>query len=360
MEEAVPEVARPVTEDIIWRNATPEQQTEVARLLNRIPPETGIRIGEVRFAVGLEPSYAKVSRRLDLPSDKPIDPDVIYHEAAHGFPDEVMNKLIRLTKEAEPRALVAEEGIAVAFARYMTGVPARTEGSKAAVDAMKREFREAKPPAVEIPRAEPGMPEKVRPELEAQRVMDTEFFKKVTKDLEGKATDEIATYYAKMVMEERIGDYLRQLIRRYNLPDDSLKMHQRIKELAEAPAIPRAEAGEAIAKELNLRYEGIQEELGMQFTDIHGTGTTFYATSVEDAREKLKEKRRLFGVAEGGNPVKTEAQRKATHERIFGKGSTLPERLGRGQIVNDLMPMSPEQGPPLPRSLGIRWPWRKQ
>ena len=119
--------------------------------------------------------------------------------------------------------------------------------------------------------------------------------------------------------------------------------------------------GEAIAKELNLKYEGIQEELGMQFTDIHGTGTTFYATSVEDARERLREKRRLFREAEGGNPMRTEAQRKATHERIFGKGAIPPlERLGRGQIVNDLMPMSPEQGPPLPRSLGIRWPWRKQ
>lgn len=71
----------------------------------------------------------------------------------------------------------------------------------------------------------------------------------------------------------------------------------------------------------------------------------------------------VFQYAEkgGNNPVpKTEAERKAQHERIYGKGSAPPlERLGRGQTANDLLPMSPESGPPLPRALGIRWPWKK-
>lgn len=41
-------------------------------------------------------------------------------------------------------------------------------------------------------------------------------------------------------------------------------------------------------------------------------------------------------------------------------GNPMPiERLNREQIANDLRPMSPKQGPPLPRGLGIRWPWRK-
>lgn len=57
---------------------------------------------------------------------------------------------------------------------------------------------------------------------------------------------------------------------------------------------------------------------------------------------------------------RAEEQRKSLHERIFGKGSEPPlERLGRGQAVNDLLPMSPDQGPPLPRGLGVRWPWKK-
>jgi len=63
----------------------------------------------------------------------------------------------------------------------------------------------------------------------------------------------------------------------------------------------------------------------------------------------------------GGNPMpRTESERQTFHERVFGKGSTPPlERLRRGQTVNDLLPMAPDQGPPLPRALGIRWPWEK-
>jgi len=58
--------------------------------------------------------------------------------------------------------------------------------------------------------------------------------------------------------------------------------------------------------------------------------------------------------------MRTESERKSVHEGIFGKGSTPPlERLGRGQTVDDLLPMPPEQGPPLPRMLAIKWPWKK-
>ena len=68
---------------------------------------------------------------------------------------------------------------------------------------------------------------------------------------------------------------------------------------------------------------------------------------------------RLAKMEEVGR-MKTESQRKSFHERIFGKGSTPPlERLGRGQTVNNMLPMSPESGPPLPRVLGLRWPWIK-
>jgi len=57
---------------------------------------------------------------------------------------------------------------------------------------------------------------------------------------------------------------------------------------------------------------------------------------------------------------RTEEERKSFHERIFGKGSTPPwERLGRGQTVNEMMPMPLEEGPPLPRALNLKWPWKK-
>jgi len=74
----------------------------------------------------------------------------------------------------------------------------------------------------------------------------------------------------------------------------------------------------------------------------------------------------LRGLAEsmlkkGGNPMpRTESERLSFHERIFGKGSIPPlERLRRGQTANDLLPMPPESGPPLPRFLTVKWPWKR-
>jgi len=29
-----------------------------------------------------------------------------------------------------------------------------------------------------------------------------------------------------------------------------------------------------------------------------------------------------------------------------------------GDVSSDLLPMPPDSGPPLPRALGIKWPWR--
>jgi len=56
------------------------------------------------------------------------------------------------------------------------------------------------------------------------------------------------------------------------------------------------------------------------------------------------------------NP-RSESERLSFHEKIFGKGSLPPlERLGRGQTLNNILPMAPGEGPPLPRGLGIKWP----
>jgi hypothetical protein len=57
---------------------------------------------------------------------------------------------------------------------------------------------------------------------------------------------------------------------------------------------------------------------------------------------------------------RTEAERREQHEKLYGKGSVPPPvRLGRGKVLNDLLPMSPTEGPPLPRGLAIRWPRKK-
>ena len=52
--------------------------------------------------------------------------------------------------------------------------------------------------------------------------------------------------------------------------------------------------GRAIADELGIAYDGIQIEVGFQFTDVRQTGTTFYARTLAGARAGLAKKRRLF------------------------------------------------------------------
>ena len=122
------------------------------------------------------------------------------------------------------------------------------------------------------------------------------------------------------------------------------------------------EEGQKIAEQLGhgVVYRGpwlpegpSGEFYGHFFSDDAVTESSFVAPTLEEAKEALTSIRRGFGAEPPvfGNPLET--------GRIFGKGVPLPlVKLGRSQIVNDLRPMSPEQGPPLPRGLGIRWPRR--
>jgi len=81
---------------------------------------------------------------------------------------------------------------------------------------------------------------------------------------------------------------------------------------------------------------------------------------VEQLGRLLEERIKTLPKASGNPGFTTEAERKSLHERIFGKGSTPPlERLGKGETLNNLLPMTPEEGPPLPKGLGLRWPWKK-
>jgi len=63
--------------------------------------------------------------------------------------------------------------------------------------------------------------------------------------------------------------------------------------------------GIAIADELGLSYDGIQKDpyVGMQFTDVEQTGTTFYANTLEEARTGLAEKRKLWAEVSRGPEV---------------------------------------------------------
>jgi len=86
--------------------------------------------------------------------------------------------------------------------------------------------------------------------------------------------------------------------------------------------------------------------------EISNIGTCYEDTWTKEEREQF---------LKGGNPMpRIESERIRFHERIFGKGSIPPlERLRIGQTANELMPMPPEEGPPLPRMFALRWPWKK-
>ena len=59
--------------------------------------------------------------------------------------------------------------------------------------------------------------------------------------------------------------------------------------------------GLAIAKALGVRFLGFWKELGAYiFNDDDGTGTSFTAKNMEEAKAKLKQKYKEFGLAYGG------------------------------------------------------------
>ncbi len=74
------------------------------------------------------------------------------------------------------------------------------------------------------------------------------------------------------------------------------------------PETPTVETGQAIAKELGIKFDGIQEvdkRLGepdkMQFTDSQ-TGSTTYGNTLEEVRAKIDEMRQKFATAEAAQP----------------------------------------------------------
>ena len=58
-----------------------------------------------------------------------------------------------------------------------------------------------------------------------------------------------------------------------------------------------------VAAELGIRYDGIQKEIGHQFTDTQVTGTTFYGNTPTEVKVELEGKRRLFKEKGGGKTV---------------------------------------------------------
>jgi len=92
--------------------------------------------------------------------------------------------------------------------------------------------------------------------------------------------------------------------------------------------------GAQIARELGIHYDGVWKEIdALQFTDTDGTGTTFTANSLEEARTKLAEKRLLFGPPKPKPDALTEAEAEYMNIKIpghnFKAGETLKEAMIR-------------------------------
>jgi len=109
----------------------------------------------------------------------------------------------------------------------------------------------------------------------------------------------------------------------------------------------------------NIKIEYLPQHLRMY--ELAGFTQSYEEGEAGMVVKHLTENPVRYGNEEGESKMpKTEPERKSFHERIFGKGSTPPlERFRRGETANNLLPMSPEEGPPLPRVLAIKWPWKK-
>lgn len=104
---------------------------------------------------------------------------------------------------------------------------------------------------------------------------------------------------------------------------------------------------EALAEELDIKADPYKEgakfdrlvidKLQKQgYTGVHYLSGTFEAQELHIFPKALP-------VAEVTPPAV---------EKVKLGGNPMPK-------TNDLMPMSPTEGPPLPKGLGLKWPWRK-
>ena len=69
--------------------------------------------------------------------------------------------------------------------------------------------------------------------------------------------------------------------------------------------------------------------------------------------------REAYGKLKGGEPTGMELVEKNRTYAISAIEEVLWERGKLERGAEKFLPMSPEEGPPLPRGLELRWPWKK-
>lgn len=111
-----------------------------------------------------------------------------------------------------------------------------------------------------------------------------------------------------------------------------------------------------VGKKADARLQAIRQGILDDMAKIK-RGEKVYAPPPPDTQLKTmppawgkttEELKLVIPKAEISNPGSTTKETKSV-ERLVGKGETL----------NNLLPMPPTDGPPLPRMLALRWPWKK-
>ncbi len=233
---------------------------------------------------------------------------VVPGEFLPGGPEEI--RPARITKETWD-ATPVEQRVTQAKDAGLEG----KVGSKVFEDLTTAEINILSAIRPAIPTAEPGMPEATLPldeisKLETRIPLDLirkdekVFLERLTKEIEEKGITEPIIIRVREDGSRIVWDGIHRLIVAQDLGIENVPVRfigkevappavEIPKELAPLPAEPDV-VSRQIVEETGLRYDGIQEDIGMQFTDTEVTGTTFYANTIEEAKATLAEKRELF------------------------------------------------------------------
>ncbi len=168
-----------------------------------------------------------------------------------------------------------------------------------AIEEIKKEIPE-KPPVAEVPEAILPLDEiskyETRIPLDLIRKDEKVTLERLTEEIKRKGITEPITIRVREDGSRIVWDGIHRLIVAQDLGIRNVPVKfigEVAKPLAPIPTNPEV-VGKSIAEQTGLRFDGVQEGIGLQFTDTAQTGTTFNANTLEEAQAKLVEKRELF------------------------------------------------------------------
>ena len=240
---------------------------------------------------------------LQLTPEQKIEFDKLRTDfLAQGLPEDVATTKALDGLEATPELtkIIEKATEDVNTELTVSQLKPKTEADKIAIDQLKEKLRVEpvvpKPLAVEILPAEAGIfkprDKFTTPQGEVELdIWDSSQRKWVVKLPDGTET-RMTVAELDTLTDPKTGTWKKIPA----IPTEVVPTEPLVTPLAPIPDNPDV-VGAEIVQETGLRYDGLQEGIGLQFTDVEQTGTTFYANSLEEARTRLAEKRALFAKA---------------------------------------------------------------